>query len=461
MRAIGEELGVRYVLEGSVRREGERVRVTAQLIDAVSGFHVWTESYDRPWQDLIGIQQEISGTIAEQLRIVLTPEDALQLKRAPTANPRAYDFYLAGRADLRRGGAMSNFESAEGLFRRALAEDPGFARAHAGLCEVYVMRYTRTSDPADFEGAEAACREALQADASLQETEQALGMLYVKSGRHQQAEAVYRSLLTRAPRNADVHIWLGRALEGQNRLEEAEVAYRESIIVEPGYWASYNSLGSFLFVYGRNDEAVEAYRRVTELAPANQMGFNNLGAALMTSGKLAEAAEAFERSVEIEPDSSAYSNLGTMYYYLGRMDEAVPMYSKAVDIAPQAFELRGSRADALWYITTRREEAVQDYRRAVALAEQTLAVDDTNADTWALLGWFYSRLGDGERSERYMQRALELGSERPQVNYFAAVAAMQLGNREGAALRIRRAIEVGFPRALAASDPALKGIPIS
>jgi TolB-like protein/tetratricopeptide (TPR) repeat protein/DNA-binding winged helix-turn-helix (wHTH) protein len=460
VRTIGAELGVRYVLEGSVRREGERVRVTAQLIDAVTGFHVWTESYDRPWQDLIGIQQQISGAIAEQLRIVLTPEESLRLKRVPTMDPRAYDFYLAGRAELRRGGAMSSLEAAAGLFRRALDTDPAFARAHAGLCEVYVTRYSRTQASEDVQAAETACRAALEADPGLEETEQALGTLYIMSGRYEQAEGLYRSLLTRAPRNADYHIGLGRSLEGQNRLEEAEAALREATLVEPGYWMAYNSLGSFLFAFGRSEEAVENYRRVTSLAPGNSSGFNNLGAALMTSGNLEAAAGAFERSVEIEPGRSAYSNLGTLYYFLGRMDEAVAMYSKAIEFAPQGFELWGSRADALWNIPQQRPRAIEDYRRATALAEQALAVNDTDADTWALLGWFYSRLGETERSQRYVQRSIELGPERPYVSYFAALTAAQQGDREQAARHMRRAMELGYPRVLAVSDPALKGVPI-
>jgi len=460
VRAIGEELGVRYVLEGSVRREGDRVRVTAQLIDASTGFHVWTESYDRPWQDLIGIQQDISGTIAEQMRIVLTPEESSRLKRAPTMNPRAYDFYLAGRAEMRRGTGSSTLEAAEALFRRALETDPTFARAHAGLCEVYVTRYARTQAVDDAQAAESACLAALEGDAGLQETEQALGTLYVMSGRYEQAEGLYRSLLARAPRNADYHIGLGRSLEGQNRLQEAEAALREATLVEPGYWMTYNSLGAFLFGFGRSGEAVEAYRRVTALTPGNAGGFNNLGAALMTSGNLEAAARAFERSVEIEPGRGAYSNLGTLYYYLGRMDEAVATYSKAIEFAPQSFELWGSRADARWNIPQQRPLAVEDYRRAAALAEQTLAVNDADADTWALLGWYYGRLGELERSQRYTRRGIELGPERPVVSYFAALAAAEQGDREQAVRLVNRALELGFPRALAVSEPALKGIPI-
>jgi len=459
VRSIGEQLGVRFVLEGSVRREAERVRVTAQLIDAATGFHAWTDSYDRPWQDLIGIQKEISAAIAQQLHMVLTPELAQQLKAAPTHNPRAYDFYLAGLAQLRQGGTMSRYDEAERLFQRALEADPGFARAQAGLCEVAINRYNRTNATEHVHAAEAACRAALEADATLKETELALGQLYGASGRHEQAEAVYRSVLRRAPRDGDAHIGLGRALARMNRAKEAEQSFREAIVVEPGYWMSYNALGGFLFASGRSEEAAEAWVRVTELAPGNATGFNNLGAARLASGDFEAAAEAFEASTGIEASRAAYSNLGTVYYYLGRLDEAVAMYTKALDIAPEDFQLWGGRADARWYLPSRRALAIADYRRAAGLAEQALAVDATDAETWAMLGYFYGRLGEAERSARYVSRALESGSNSPYVYSFAAIAAADRGDRGEAARLISLAINQGYSRSLAVAEPAFKGVP--
>jgi len=460
VRTIGEQLGVRYVLEGSVRREGERVRVTAQLIDAVSGFHAWTDSYDRPWQDLIGIQQDISAAIAQQLQMVLTPELAAQLRTPGTRDPKAYDFYLAGLSQLRQGGSMSRMAEAEVLFRRALEVDPGFARAQAGLCEVAAIRYERTSDSDYVKIAEEACRAALQADATLKETELALGRLYFTSGRLEQSEAIYRSLLTRAAGDADVRIGLGQVLARSNRPEEAEASFREAIEVEPGYWLAYNSLGNFLFSTGRGQEASDAYERVTELAPGNPTGYNNLGAALMIVGELDRSAKAFERSTEIEPSRSAYSNLGTLYYYLGRLDESDAMYAKAIDLAPEDFQLWGGRADTTWFLPNGRDKAREYYRRAVALAEKALAVDATDGYTWAMLGYYYGRIGETDRSVRYLQRALELVPDSPYVSYFAAIAAAGRGDRTEAARLLARAVEQGYPKALAKADPALRGIPI-
>ena len=460
VRSIGSQLGVRFVLEGSVRREGERLRVTAQLIDAATGFHAWTESYNRPWDDLIGIQQEISGTIARKLRAVLTPEVEQQLQAAPTNNPRAYDFYLAGLSELRKGGAMSRIADAEAQFRRALEADPAFARAQAGLCQVGILRYERTNATDYMQDAEAACRAALNADPTLKETEMALAKLYLASGRHEQAEAIYRSVLRRAPRDADAHIGLGRALDRAKRTAEAERSFREAVIVEPGYWLAYNALGSFLFAAGRSNEAADAYARVTELTPGNPTGFNNLGAAQLAAGQLAAAAQSFEQSNRLEPSRSAYGNLGTVYYYLGRLDESEIMFGKALDLAPEDYQLWFGRADARWYMPRRRELAYSDYRRAAALAEQMLAVDATDAETWAILGYIYGRLDEMERSQRYLQRALETGGDGPYVNYFAAIAAADRGDRATAARLAGRAIELGHSKVLVSSDPALKGVPI-
>jgi Flp pilus assembly protein TadD len=281
------------------------------------------------------------------------------------------------------------------------------------------------------------------------------------SGRQEQAEAVYRSLLRRAPRDADVHIGLGRALARSNRLQEAERSFREAIIVEPGYWASYNALGGFLFGIGRNQAAADAYARVTELAPGNPMGFNNLGAARLAAGELEASAKAFEQSKNIEPSRAAYSNLGTLYYYLNRFPESVAMYSKGIELAPEDYRLWGGRADSKWAMPQGRDAAREDYRRAIALAEKSLAVDSTDAEAWGQLGYYYGRLGDAERASRYVARGMELGPDAPFVFYCAAIAAVDRGDRQEAQRLINEAIAKGFSPALARPDPALRGIPIA
>jgi len=137
------------------------------------------------------------------------------------------------------------------------------------------------------------------------------------------------------------------------------------------------------------------------------------------------------------------------------------MYSQAIELAPEDFRLWGGRADAKWYLPRARDAALVDYRRAVILAEKSLAVDATDPETWAQLGYYYGRLGDEERAGRYLARGLEVGRDAPFVLYIAAVAAADRGDTAEAKRLIDLAIANGFSKSLAQPDPALKGIPIA
>ena len=168
VRRIGQSLGVRHVLEGSVRRDGDNLRVTMQLIDSANGYHVWAGSYDRSWSDVISIQDEIARSVTEALRIVLVPEETSQeTALAATLDVRAVDPYLAGLALLRQSGDMSRLKEAAKRFGEAIEIEPSFARAYAGLCRVGVRIYDRTRDPSDLYRAEHSCRRALDLDVAL------------------------------------------------------------------------------------------------------------------------------------------------------------------------------------------------------------------------------------------------------------------------------------------------------
>jgi len=132
----------------------------------------------------------------------------------------------------------------------------------------------------------------------------------------------------------------------------------------------------------------------------------------------------------------------------------------AIALAPEDYQLWGSRGEAGWFLSRGRDRARDDFRRAAALAEKALAVNSTEGEIWAQLGYYYSRLGEPDRSSRYVSRAMELAPDSPQATYFAAVAAAGRGDRQEASRLINRAIEQGYSKVLAVPDPALKGVPI-
>ena len=459
VRKIGESLGVRHVLEGSVRREGDGLRVTVQLIDATNGFHVWAGSYDREWRDLLSFQDDVARSIAEALSVVLAPDVERRLAAQREVDDRAIDPYLAGLAMLRESGDSSRLREAGRRFAASLEIDPGFARAHAGLCEVGVRLHVRTRDPADLAAAERSCKSALALDASLVEAEKALAGLYVAGGRYDEASAVYRGLIERNPRDADGHIGLGRALEGGGQVELAEQSYRRAVVEEPTYWRASSALGTHLYERGRIDEAIAAYRRVTELTPGSAVAYNNLGAALQMKGDLAGSAEAFRRSLSMEPSRGAYSNLGTVYYYLGQFPEAAAHYERAAALAPHDQILWGNLADALWQVPQRRPEALGHYRRAIELAERDRASSPNDALVLAQLAYYYQRVSDPGRAEPLLERALELSGDSPYVAYYGAAAMSAGGDAVGAAKLAALALKNGYPKALLDADPILGSAP--
>jgi len=453
VRTIAQTLGVRHILEGSVRREGDHLRVTAQLIDAVSGYNVWSQTYDRTWQDLLAIEDDLARSIIGTLQVVLSSDFAQRVAQPPTTNLAAFDLYLAGLAKLHGPAGVTQLEEADESFHQALAQDPKFALAYAGLCQRYTMGYDQTRDAALVTRAEAACGQALKLDDSLREVSAALGHLYLVSGRNVQAQAIFRNAIGGDPGDADGYVGLGEAYDGQQRTAEAEHSYRQAVDVEPTYWAAQTALGNFLFRHGRSGAAVATYRRVTELIPASPLAFNNLGAALEMSGDFQGAATAFERSLALEPTRSAYSNSGTVYYFLGRYADAARMFSRATEIAGEDHRVWGNLADALWQTDAGRAQAQSDYRRAMALAQRSLEVNPKDAVTWIQLAYYSARVGDTDRAQRYASRALALGSDDLFVHYYAALIALERRDSAAALDSLSRAVGLGYPAQLVRAAP--------
>jgi TolB-like protein/Flp pilus assembly protein TadD len=465
VREIGKTLGVRHVIEGSVRRDGDRVRVAVQLIDTQSGYHVWASNFDRAWRDVLTLQDDIARAVTVALKDKLGQQLLGRRDGSGDASAswqehldaRAIDPYLAGLGLLRQSGDVSVLDQAAARFKDAIDIDPTFGRAYAGLCETGVTRYRRTRDPADLKAAEAACQKALDVSPGLVESVRALAGLYVTSGRYSMALDIYRGLLERDSRNADTHIGLGQALEGLGKLAEAEASFRRATEVEPSYWSAHNALGGFLFAHGRVDEAAAVYRRVVELVPSSAIVANNLGAALFMKGDVTGAIAAYERSLVLEPSAGAYSNLGSAYYYAGRFADAVTAYSEATTSAPNDQTLWGNLADAQWQIAAQRQQARRNYDQAIQLAERDLKLGPADPILLAQLGYYHCRLGNCARGQKYLRDALNGGTNQMYVQYFAALVAADRNDAAGASRAAAEALKLGYPQALLALDPVLKG----
>ena len=193
MPAVAQRLGVGTILEGSVRRAGDRVRITAQLIDTKSDSHLWSESYDRRLEDVFAIQDDIARCIVNALRVTLTPQERLAIQYTATSNPQAYDFYLRGRsyynAMTKRG-----FTHALTLYQEAIERDPNYALAFAGIADVYSFLFKYGGATPEIAGrALDASQRAVELDGGLAEAHTSRGLALSINGRHEEAEARVRA----------------------------------------------------------------------------------------------------------------------------------------------------------------------------------------------------------------------------------------------------------------------------
>jgi tetratricopeptide (TPR) repeat protein len=433
------------------------VRVTVQLIDTKTGYHVWAGNFDRPWRDVLELQDDIAVSVTDALQVVLR-DKATPTKPGHQVEARAIEPYLAGLAALRQPGDNSVLDRAEAAFKQAIDLDPAFAGAYAGLCRTHTRRFSRDRDPASHDAAESVCREALSLDPTSIETEKALASIALSDGKFAAAAKAYAGLLQRHPGDADAYIGLGDALAGLGKGAEAEANYRRAVRAEPAYWGSHAALARHLFERGRVEEAAVVQRRATELAPSSAGVWNNLGGILQLKGDFDGALEAYRRSLQLEPSKDAYSNLATTYFYSSRFPEAVANYERAAALGEHDYMIQGNLADALWQTTGRREDAVARYRRAILLAEDELRSTPSAPVLQAQLGYFYGRVGETERSRRYLSEALAAGPEIVYVQYFVGVAAADAGQRDTALKAVRELVRMGYPASLLRSAPEFRSL---
>ncbi|MBE9540590.1 MAG: tetratricopeptide repeat protein [Proteobacteria bacterium] len=458
IKTIGEHLGVGHILEGSVRHVGGRVRVTAQLIKADDGFHLWSETYDRDLSDVLAMQDEIAAKVVDSLQVLLPSRSRDALSRNKRVDPLAYDFYLRGRADLRLPQDTDNLKSAVNFFNRAVGQDQRFADAYAGLCEALLGLYSNNLDVENFKSAEAACHRALTLDRRATSVYIALGKLYRASGQYDQAIDEFNTVLSLNASSADAHVGLGDTYLEAGQEELAGHHYRRASELQPHYWHALMSIGNYLFATGKVKDAIPYYERICVLMPDSDLAFNNNAAAHFLTGDFEQAAIAWQRSLEIAPSSVAYSNVATTLFFLRRFDEAVTLYHKAVELAPENFELWGNLGDAYRHSSLGTELASPMYENAIRLADKRLEVNLSDADTLAMVGHYHANIGQRDMAIDYLNRANALASDNMYVDYHTATALASLSDTEPALEALERALASGYPLHIAAADANLDNI---
>jgi len=305
LKHIGRELNVRYVLEGSVQRSGNRMRVNVQLIDAETGNHLWAERFDKPVADLFDMQDEIVARLSNQLGTHLIEAEARRAEQAP--HPDSMDLYFRGMASVNKGTAAENMAQARGYFERALALDPGNIDALVGIASVdFFSMWTFMSDDraSRAAAAEAALTKVLLLAPNHALAQYLLGAVYLLTNRAVEGIAKCEHALALDRNLASAHSMIGNAKLFTGRAEETESHVLEALRLSPRDANAHRwmSLAAFANLYlGRDEEAVAWNRRAIETNRKHSVAHFFLAAALAQLGRMSEARRATEAGLALDP----------------------------------------------------------------------------------------------------------------------------------------------------------------
>jgi TolB-like protein/Tfp pilus assembly protein PilF len=495
VRQIGDELAVNSVLQGSVQRVGDNVRINVQLVDAENDVNIWAQSYDRQLtaQNIFAIQSEISAAIASALETELTPAEQVRMTARPTADLRAYSAYVSGRdnLNLRR---LEPLRRARENFEQAVDYDPEYAAAYAGLAESVLLLENNHQDLPQTEAFEIArtnLEKALELDPGLADAYAVKGLLestvwqQTRIGRgNVEAEAAFRRAIELNPNHASAYMWFASLRDREERDDEAIELIQRSMELDPLGRIPYTNLPMLYAQRGKNDEAIRLWLEAMQIHPEWPIPREYLARHLAGLGRLDEAMAWIERAAELSGDQTpellklrmfvAFGDIGRVAELVKTLPEDHPFakyvdgvlllldadFRGALDFFSAIFD-SAERSDANQFPAG---EAAQiaillgDYKRArefvfidePILREDTeLQIDKFTIPSIIRLAYISQREGDGAYAQKLLLAALPVVREQPRLGWFGQgiqevrILAL-LGRNEDALGALRSLIDDGF-----------------
>lgn len=393
---IARELNVDAVLEGSVERDQDRVRVNAQLILARTDQHLWAKSYARNIGDVLALQGELARAIAGEIQIKLTAEELRRLSRTRAVNPQAHEDYLRGRYYWNKRTTEGVEKSVEYL-EKAVAEDPQYALAYAALSDSYHLLpdLAASADMESFQKARTAALKALELDPSLAEAHASVAKVkedydWDWAG----AEYEYQQAIDLNPGLGIIHAWYANLLAETGRVPEALAESREALQLDPISGFVNSNLASMLYFARQYDAAIEQSRKALNIDPGSARAHRNLGRIYAAQGLYEKATVEFQKAIELSPGASEYlAELGSTFARQGHRDKAAEILNQ-LDHQPKTGKLSYERA--IVYV------GMGDKQRSLNLLQQALEGHATGLVQLKVAHWF-----DDLRSEPAFRQVME------------------------------------------------------
>jgi serine/threonine protein kinase len=375
IREIGEKLNVSTILEGSVRKSGQRLRITAQLINVEDGYHLWSDQFDREMKDIFDIQEEISLSIVDHLKLRLLKGEKENMLKRSTEDPEAYEYYLKGRYFWNRRYEKS-FQRGLQYFQQAIEKDPGFARAYVGIADTFATLggYSYLPPHQAYAKAKAAVHKALELDPDLTEVHTTLGWIALFYDWDWPAsEKHFLKALQLKPEYALAHQWYKNYLICMGRMDEAVQEMEEACRLEPLDSINPAFLGMALYSAGRFDESIEVLRKVIEADPEFAIAYWFQGGNFLTKEMWNEAIASFHKFVDLTAGSIlALSMLGCAYGAAGMKDKAIEILKRFDELSKERYV--GSFWKVfVWAGLGERNEALENLEKAYEERESYLA----------------------------------------------------------------------------------------
>jgi TolB-like protein/Tfp pilus assembly protein PilF len=494
---IALQLGVATLVEGSVRRAGDAVRVTATLINAEDGFQMWSESFDRNMTDIFAIQDEIASAIATALHVQLVLDGSIKPSVPRTASIDAYNLYLLGRYHFEKR-TVFELGQAQRYFEDAIERDPLYTPAYNALAVAILLQsdrgYGRTPVEQSIASALPLINRSLKLNPNLADTHASLGLLRLLEQDLLASEAALQRAIELSPNMSQAYLWLYITYQQMNRYRKAFDNLQRCFTLDPLSTIVNTNMAADWWIRGDNSKALQAAQRVLQIAPDSPLGYRRSGRIKRTSGELAEAVDWYERSLEVAPDGpNSKFELGTIMVDLGLFDEAENLLGEQIYIS----YLAQDRVDeALSVVRASLKERPEDRRTIVAAARAELRagnfdqvrflleplVEEATPGTgslfrpsgihfWdpqiaaldlavALLVSEKSKAGLALLSEvkKYYASLRSEGLDHPMLTYQEARILALEGNQEDALEALRNVIAGGWRFWYLDGDPALKNL---
>jgi adenylate cyclase len=398
---IAKQLGALNILEGSVQKANDQVRVNVQLINALTNTHLWAEIYDRKLTDIFAVESDIAKTIADTLQAKLTGSEKQMMASQPTADTTAYEFYHKGRSlwEKRTG---DNIPKAIEFYEQAIARDPNYALAYAGLANAYVLLpfYTTAARRSDsLAKTKEAALKALSLDSKLAEAHVALGKYDFFTMDLAGSLREYQRAIELKPNHATAHQWLGNdSLVSYGRFDEAIAEAKRAIELDPLSPIINADLGVTLYLARHYDDAIEQLRKTLAIDPTFFYAHYNLGVALQLKGDLSAAISEYEKAWQLSGDSLVMALLGAAKGLAGDKN-AAEQALKNLDRTAQNQETDEYSRALLFLSLNNKEEALRSIERAVAAR-------DGSSLTWIKVDPLLDPLRGDPRFEALVQKVI-------------------------------------------------------